>query len=64
MNMNSGMKMNQPAKEAVAFHAIDTNKLSAGDVFYQCGMHPEVITDHPGTCPKCGMELKEMHKAK
>jgi len=24
---------------------------------YTCPMHPEVITDHPGKCPKCGMNL-------
>ena len=24
---------------------------------YTCLMHPEVITDHPGNCPKCGMKL-------
>lgn len=24
---------------------------------YTCVMHPEVISDKPGTCPKCGMEL-------
>src|SRR5256714_6040221 len=24
---------------------------------YTCPMHPEVITDHPGDCPKCGMTL-------
>jgi hypothetical protein len=24
---------------------------------YTCPMHPEVITDHPGNCPKCGMTL-------
>src|SRR5438105_15905965 len=24
---------------------------------YTCPMHPEVITDHPGKCPKCGMTL-------
>jgi hypothetical protein len=24
---------------------------------YTCVMHPEVITDHPGNCPKCGMKL-------
>jgi hypothetical protein len=24
---------------------------------YACPMHPEVITDHPGNCPKCGMKL-------
>ncbi|MES2872929.1 MAG: heavy metal-binding domain-containing protein [Bacteroidota bacterium] len=22
-------------------------------------MHPEVISDNPGKCPKCGMELIE-----
>lgn len=24
---------------------------------YTCTMHPEVITDAPGKCPKCGMDL-------
>lgn len=24
---------------------------------YTCSMHPEVIRDEPGTCPKCGMDL-------
>ena len=24
---------------------------------YTCPMHPEVIADHPGECPKCGMKL-------
>jgi hypothetical protein len=24
---------------------------------YTCVMHPEVIEDHPGVCPKCGMTL-------
>lgn len=25
--------------------------------FWTCGMHPEVILDEPGNCPKCGMKL-------
>ena len=25
---------------------------------YTCPMHPEVIQDHPGNCPKCGMTLE------
>jgi P-type Cu+ transporter len=25
---------------------------------YTCPMHPEVISDHPGSCPKCGMDLE------
>jgi ssDNA-binding Zn-finger/Zn-ribbon topoisomerase 1 len=36
--------------------------------FYTCPMHPDVVTDKPGKCPKCGMDLnlstKEELKAK
>jgi Cu+-exporting ATPase len=24
---------------------------------YTCPMHPEVVSDKPGNCPKCGMKL-------
>ena len=24
---------------------------------YTCSMHPEVIANEPGQCPKCGMDL-------
>ncbi|MDB5088020.1 MAG: hypothetical protein JWR09_2014 [Mucilaginibacter sp.] len=26
---------------------------------YFCTMNPDVTSDNPGTCPKCGMELVE-----
>ncbi|HKL27266.1 MAG TPA: efflux RND transporter periplasmic adaptor subunit [Desulfuromonadales bacterium] len=29
----------------------------AADTRYTCGMHPMIITDEPGTCPICGMDL-------
>ena len=29
----------------------------AGATRYTCSMHPEVITNEPGKCPKCGMAL-------
>ena len=29
---------------------------------YTCVMHPEVVQDHPGKCPKCGMELVPVKK--
>jgi len=31
---------------------------------YTCVMHPEVVQDHPGKCPKCGMELVPVKKKK
>lgn len=27
------------------------------DEMYTCTMHNEVMSDHPGECPKCGMKL-------
>ncbi len=29
---------------------------------YTCPMHPEVVSDKPGKCPKCGMELIMKHE--
>jgi hypothetical protein len=29
------------------------------NVIYTCPMHPEVISDKPGTCPECGMFLEK-----
>ncbi len=28
-----------------------------GPVVYACPMHPEVVNDDPGSCPRCGMKL-------
>ena len=33
-----------------------TEQLAAGET-YTCEMHNEVMSDHPGKCPKCGMNL-------
>ena len=33
------------------------------DQQYTCPMHPEVITDKPGNCPKCGMNLVPVKKS-
>lgn len=30
---------------------------------YTCGMHPQVIQDHPGNCPICGMKLTPIRNA-
>lgn len=30
----------------------------AEETLYQCSMHPSVVSDEPGTCPICGMDLQ------
>ena len=32
-------------------------------VQYTCPMHPDVVQDKPGKCPKCGMDLVGMRAA-
>ena len=43
------------------FHA-DTTQLTAGTAFYQCPMHPKIISTNPGDCPECGMALEQRVK--
>lgn len=33
---------------------------STGNAKYTCPMHPEIVQDGPGSCPKCGMALEPM----
>ena len=34
-----------------------TGDASKEKTLYTCGMHPQVVQDHPGNCPICGMKL-------
>lgn len=48
---------NEPAERSTH----DMGKVKeTGAKKYTCEMHPEVIMDAPGDCPKCGMKLVEM----
>lgn len=37
----------------------DTGAQRPAPPVYVCPMHPDVVQDHPGVCPKCGMTLEE-----
>ena len=43
---------------ASASAAPSTSAAPAPSGIYRCPMHHEVTSDHPGTCPKCGMTLR------
>lgn len=43
-----------PASETALEHAVKHL-----DPTYVCPMHPNIVQDHPGTCPICGMDLVE-----
>jgi len=43
-------------KSGTAKHKMTTSKK------YTCTMHPDVVMDKPGKCPKCGMALVPMKK--
>lgn len=48
-----------PANEAAA-----TEPASQPAEVYTCPMHPEVQSDKPGKCPKCGMKLQKRESPK
>src|SRR5690625_4755524 len=41
-------------------HAGTPSPTAAKPGQYTCPMHPEVVSDKPGSCPKCGMALESM----
>jgi Heavy metal binding domain len=46
----SGQALNRPGNEHDYEQEHEKQK-------YTCPMHPDVVTEHPGNCPKCGMKL-------
>jgi FtsP/CotA-like multicopper oxidase with cupredoxin domain len=46
-----------PPDKTLAFVAEMDLGAPEGDVVYSCPMHPDVVSDEPGKCPKCGMKL-------
>ena len=39
-----------------------TKQPAESKTLYTCGMHPQILQDHPGDCPICGMKLTPVRK--
>jgi CopA family copper-resistance protein len=61
--VSSGKKSNEINKtlsaKPILHSKIQTKPQSQSKISYTCTMHPEVRSDKPGKCPKCGMNLVE-----
>lgn len=55
--LNSSCRQTQQADPETETEMGTDMGVEAEMVQYTCPMHPEVISDEPGTCPECGMEL-------
>ena len=53
---NSGSSSESKKDTATTTSTSDTSKMASA-VKYTCTMDSEVISDTPGHCPKCGMEM-------
>ncbi|MBP2615527.1 CopA family copper-resistance protein [Chryseobacterium jejuense] len=53
------VQMAKPALKSVNQPQISSLSKTKSQTTYTCPMHPEIISDRPGKCPKCGMELVE-----
>jgi len=49
---NYAQEKTQPKKSTKVHDQVKKEK-----IVYTCPMHPEVTSDKPGKCPKCGMNL-------
>lgn len=56
---------------AITFNSCNNSNTNSAEVapkttkkeIYTCSMHPEVRSENPGDCPKCGMKLDKMEVA-
>jgi hypothetical protein len=56
----SGQALNRPHAEHEHDYEYEQEKKQK----YTCPMHPAVVMDHPGNCPKCGMKLVPLKQNK
>lgn len=57
--LGPGAASSSDASAPIPHTEITTHEHGSENTIYQCPMHPEVQSNAPGTCPKCGMTLQK-----
>ena len=63
MNQHDHSSMSPQGKEGKSQNTQEPQQ-AVNAITYTCPMHPEVLSDKPGSCPKCGMTLVKKERAK
>lgn len=53
----TALVLHRHAAPPPAGHDHPAPQAAAKKQMYQCPMHPQIVQDHPGSCPICGMDL-------
>jgi hypothetical protein len=64
MSLKSTMDSTKATKPMSHKQHHDTTMTAKNVQHYTCPMHPEVMTNKPGKCPKCGMTLVRVEAKK
>lgn len=57
VSCNQAKDKSEQTETETSESADTTSNEMMAKVQYTCTMHPEVVKDEPGKCPKCGMDL-------
>ncbi len=60
---NLDMSNIQSDPKALAIPSSPVPELLGQQELYRCPMHPQIVQDHPGNCPICGMDLEKVEQA-
>jgi hypothetical protein len=64
LGLDSCSKFETSETSADSTKSATTHVHDASHVHYTCPMHPEVVSETPGKCPKCGMDLVPQDETK
>lgn len=57
-----GLPATLPAQHDHTAMPPEASDASADETLYQCSMHPNIVSDEPGQCPICAMDLQPVER--